>query len=119
MVTAIVIPIIFVYFYWISVKERKRHEELWLAAATVEPEAILSGQIKDVLHDRQRFYYSRWHFVYEIKLQTQTGMTTVKKRTPLTKDLTIEQFTIGDTIRVFGRWENSEFYFSKYVVIQK
>jgi hypothetical protein len=111
LVTAIVIPIICFYFYWMTRKEMREQDLKWLAAGNVLHEAVLTGQIKDIVEEKQKYYRHRYIFVQELKLQTETKTVYVKKITPLTKDLSIESFNIGDFIKVIGMWEGTQFYF--------
>jgi hypothetical protein len=114
MVTAIVIPIICLYFYWLTKKEMQENDRKWLAASEVREEALLTGEIKSITEEKQRFYYHRYIFVQEIKLQTKTKLIKAKKITPLQKNTQINSFTIGDIIRIYGHWEGSNFYFNHY-----
>lgn len=114
MVTAIVIPIVCLYFYWLTKKEMRENDSKWLAAADVREEAILTGEIKSITEEKQRFYYHRYIFVQEIKLQTETKLIKAKKISPLQKNTQIDSFTIGDVIRVYGHWEGSNFHFNHY-----
>jgi hypothetical protein len=116
-VTAIVIPIICLYFFLITRKELKEHDIKWLAAGEVRHEAVLTGEIKDISSEKQRFYYHRYLFVQELKLQTGLKLIKVKKITPIQKNVKIEEFHIGDIIRVYGSWEGSQFLFNNYEMI--
>jgi hypothetical protein len=117
MVTAIVIPIICLYFYWITRKEMKENDIKWLKAGEVQQEAILTGEIKSINEEKQRFYYHRYLFVQELKLQTKTKLIIVKKITPIEKNAKINAFTIGEYIRVYGGWKGNQFYFKHYETI--
>ncbi|MEH7493268.1 hypothetical protein V7177_13575, partial [Neobacillus niacini] len=66
MVTAVVIPIICLYFYWITRKEMKLNDSKWLASAEVRKEAVLTGEIRSVNREKQRFYYHRYTLLYEL-----------------------------------------------------
>jgi hypothetical protein len=116
-VTAIVIPIICLYFFLITRKELKEHDIKWLAAGEVRHEASLTGEIKDISSEKQRFYYHRYLFVQELKLQTGLKLIKVKKIIPIQKNVKIEEFHIGDIIRVYGSWERSQFLFNNYEII--
>jgi hypothetical protein len=116
MVTAIVIPIICLYFYLLTKKEMKEHDEKWVKAGDVTHEAVLTGEIKSIVEEKQRFYYHRYLYVQTLQLQTSTKLITAKKITPLTRNLIIESFTIGDIIRVYGSWESNKFLFNQYTI---
>lgn len=117
MVTAIVIPIICLYFYWLTRKEMKEQDEKWLAVSKIPQESILVGEIKNLTEEKQRFYYHRYIFVQTLKLQTSTKLITAKKMTPLTKNREVHSFTVGEKIRLLGKWEGSTFLFSHFEVV--
>lgn len=119
MVTAIVIPIICLYFYWLTKKEMKEHDRKWITAGDVSHEAVLTGEIKSIEEEKERFYYHRYIYVQTIQLQTATKLITAKKITPLTKYLIKENFAIGDVIRLCGSWENNKFVFNQYTIEKK
>jgi hypothetical protein len=119
MVTAVVIPIICLYFYWITNKEMKLNDSKWLATAEVKKEAVLTGEIKSVHQEKQRFYYHRYILVHELKLQTEWKLINVKKIIPIRNNTQIDTFSIGEVIRVYGCWEGNYFHFNEFEVIHK
>jgi hypothetical protein len=114
MVTAIVIPIICLYFYWITRREMKVNDQKWLALAEVKKESVLTGQIMSINEEKQRFYYHRYMFIQELKLQTETKRIIAKKISPVRNNVKIDTFSIGDVIRIYGRWEGNHFHFSDF-----
>ncbi|MCM2533523.1 hypothetical protein NDK43_15425 [Neobacillus pocheonensis] len=117
MVTAIVIPIVCLYFLWITRKEMKAQEQKWLAVGNIRKESVLTGQIKSSTEEKQRFYHNRFIYVQELKLQTEIKQITIKKMTPVTKAAKIEAFTVGDVIRIYGCWDGNQFYFDEFEVV--
>jgi hypothetical protein len=117
MVTAIVIPIICLYFFWITRKEMKVQEEKWLAVGNIRKEAVITGEIKSSTAEKQRFYHNRFIYVQELKLQTVSKQIIVKKMTPVTNNAKIKPFTVGDTVRIYGSWDGTQFYFHEFEVI--
>lgn len=117
MVTAIVIPIILFYFFWLTKKEMKAQELKWLEIENVRKESVLTGEIKNTTVEKQRFYHHRFIYVQEILLQTETKLITIKKRMPITKDTQLETFKPGEYIKVYGSWQGKEFYFKDYEVL--
>lgn len=112
MVTAIVIPILCVYFFWITKKEMKQQDHKWLQAGVIVEDAVVSGVIKEVKTEKQRFYYNRYLYVQELKLQTDTTFLVVKKVTPLTDHVSLEDFHVGEKLRVYGSFRGEDFYIS-------
>jgi hypothetical protein len=117
MVTAVVIPIICLYFYWITRKEMKLNDSKWLAAAEVKKEAVLTGEIKSINTEKQRFYYHRYILVYVFTLQTETKLIKAKKIIPLKDNIELDSFSIGEVIRIYGSWEGNHFYFNEFQLV--
>lgn len=117
MVTAVVIPIICLYFYWITRKEMKLNDRKWLASAEVIKEAVVSGEIKSINTEKQRFYYHRYILVYVFTLQTETKLIKAKKIIPLTNNIELDSFSIGEEIRIYGSWERNYFHFNEYQIV--
>jgi hypothetical protein len=117
MVTAIVIPIICLYFFWLTRKEMNEQDQKWLDISNVQEEAVITGQIYDLVEEKQRFYYNRYIYVQELTLQTEIKSIKLKKITPYTKDINLDPFTVGTTIRAYGKWEGNDFVFNHFEVI--
>jgi len=116
MVTAILIPIICLYFFWLTRKERNEQDRKWKKSGDVREEAVLSGKLIDITEEKQRFYYHRYVMVQSIKLQTATKVITAVKTTPITPDVKKDTFTVGETVRLYGSWEGSRFLFNNWVI---
>ncbi|MFL6562238.1 MAG: hypothetical protein ACJ8MO_39830 [Bacillus sp. (in: firmicutes)] len=114
MVTAIVIPIICLYFFWLTKKEMREHDTKWLDTGHVQQEAIIIGEIKSIIEEKQRFYYHRYIYVQSLKLQTDTKLVTAQKITPITNTFNKESFKVGVVIRVYGKWDQNKFIFNQY-----
>jgi hypothetical protein len=119
MVTAVVIPILCLYFYWITRKEMKLNDSKWLASAEVAKEAVLTGEIKSINQEKQRFYYHRYILIYELTLQTETKLIKAKKIIPIRNNIEIEidTFSVGEVIRIYGSWERNHFHFNEYQMV--
>ena len=86
MVTAILIPIICLYFFWLTRKERIENDRKWLETGNVRQEAVVTGEIKGITEEKQRFYYHRYIVVQSIKLQTSTKVITAIKTIQFYRD---------------------------------
>lgn len=117
MVTAVVIPIICLYFYWITRKEMKLNDSKWLALAEIKKEAVVTGEIRSISTEKQRFYYHRYILVYELTLQTETKLIKAKKIIPIKNNMEIAAFSIGEVIRVYGSWAGNHFHFNEYQIV--
>lgn len=119
MVTAILIPIICFYFYWVTRKEMKENDRIWLNFATLQEEAILSGTVLQILESKRRFYYHRYIHVIDLQLQTETKTISVKRITPYTKQTESVSLKVGDNVKLFGSWKENEFRFLRFEIIKK
>jgi hypothetical protein len=117
MVTAVVIPILFLYFFWITRKEMKLNDSKWLAAAEVAKEAVLTGEIKSINQEKQRFYYHRYILLYELTLQTETKLIKAKKIIPIRNNIEIDTFSVGEVLRIYGSWDGNHFHFNEYQLV--
>lgn len=94
----------------------KENDIKWLEAGHVHQEAILTGEIKDILEEKQRFYNHRYIYVQSLKLQTETKLITAQKITPVTTQFNKESFNVGEVLRVYGSWDNNKFLFNQYKI---
>lgn len=113
MITAILVPIILIYFYYLTKKESKAFDEKWLKLAFVNEEAILTGKIVHIKEEKQRYYYSRSIHVLEIKLQTPIYTIMAKKITPSHIPVESPNIQKGDTVTLYGNWEEEIFQISR------
>lgn len=114
MVTAIAVPIICLYFYWVTKKEFKAHHQQWLNLNQVEEEAIITGKIIDIYIEKQRFYYYRFIWIVEVKLQTNTNVVNIKKHIPHTKEVILPNLEVGNLVRFYGNWKQGHFEFNRF-----
>jgi len=114
MVTAIVIPIICIYFFLLTRKEMKENDTKWKNAGNFNEEAVVEGIIKSISTEKQRFYYQRFIFVQELQVETGTLSIAVKKVIPLTKNFVSDEFQIGKRYQFVGQWKQKQFYCNRY-----
>ncbi|WP_442599373.1 hypothetical protein [Neobacillus sp. D3-1R] len=117
MVTAILIPAILFYFYWLSRKELKEYEKKWNNLNNLHEEAIVTGEILQLTVTKKRFYYHRFIQVMEIQLKTETKTIPVKRITPYRKSNESVKLKSGNFVRLYGNWQENEFQFLRYDVI--
>jgi hypothetical protein len=115
MVTAILVPIILFYFYYLTKKDAKTFDEKWTALSNVTEEAILTGKIVNIKEEKQRFYYTRYVYILEISLQTSVHTVTAKKITPGNTPPQHHNLNKGQIITLYGNWEKEEFQISRII----
>lgn len=119
MVTAILIPIICIYFYWVTKKERKESHQKWLDLKNLHEEAIISGEVVNIEVNRKKFYYNRYVHVTDIQLKTNSKSINVKRVIPIINEVEPCQLKIGDSVRLYGNWKENEFRFLRYELVVK
>lgn len=113
MVTAIVIPIICIYFFWITRKEMKEHKEKWLQLENVLEESIILGTVKEIKIEKQRYYYHLYVQVVELLLQTKNQTIRVQRILPYQKTEPPFTYRIGDDVQLYGNWKENKFRFNR------
>lgn len=109
MVTAIVIPIVLAYFYWLTKKEMQSNYLEWIDLENIPEEAIVSGKIIEVTEYKERFYYHRFNHITVLRIDTGAKELTVKKVTPLRKGSVPPHFNEGEMVHVYGNWKQGFF----------
>lgn len=119
MVTAIVIPIVLIYFYWLTRKEMHENYDEWIKLEDIPEEAIVSGKIIDVSERKERFYYHRFNHIFILKIQTGVKELIVKKVTPLRKGARIPVFKEGEIVHLYGNWKEGQFSINRAIKQEK
>lgn len=113
MVTAILIPLICLYFLWLSIKEAKENEKKWLEAGKANEEAIVEGTISSVTLEKQKYYYHRYLIVQELTIKATSGLVKARVIKPLTKDAVINEYHPGEEVRLYGSWQKNWFHVNR------
>lgn len=114
MVTAIIIPILCIYFFWITKKEMKKQKEKWMQLENIVEEAIVVGVIKEIHEERQRFYYHYYVLVTDLVVQTEHKSLRVSRMIPLYKNVQpFFHYQMGDKVRLYGNWKEDIFRFTR------
>ncbi len=109
MVTAIVIPILIGYFYWITIKEAKKQKERWKNVSMVPSEARVEGTILSLHTEKKRFYHQLYILETTFRIQSYKEITTVVYKQPYTPASTPPPYSKGDILQVVGSWDGEQF----------
>ncbi|WP_108669816.1 hypothetical protein [Peribacillus acanthi] len=115
MVTAIVIPIICIYFYFLTKREMKQNKTRWLESGQVKEESVLVGVIENISHHKERYY--RNHFVMITKLQIRSNekLHVVQFTTPMTNDWELPPLKNEQYVTFYGTWNQSILLANRFV----
>jgi len=113
MVTAIVIPIICLYFYWLTKREMKAQEQKWHSIGQVSEEYVVKGKVISVNGEKQKFHFSRHIYVYTLVILADRRRITAIKSFPV-KGNQIPTLSVNteDTVLVYGGWREHQFMIS-------
>jgi hypothetical protein len=116
MVAAIVIPMIFLYFLYITMKERKRRIEKWQQIGDIKEETFLSGKVIQSLTRSKRFVGK--YYISETTLLVKRDYETYKAilRLPITPSYEAIHIDGETLITCYGYWDNKIFYFGRYKI---
>ncbi|MEA3318840.1 MAG: hypothetical protein U9Q88_02350 [Bacillota bacterium] len=109
MVTAIVIPILIGYFYWITKNEAKKQKERWKNLSHVPSEARVEGKLLSIHTENKRFYHQLYLLETTCRIQNDNGLITVVYRQPFTTTSNPPSFSKGDQLQIVGSWDGEVF----------
>lgn len=109
MVTAIVIPILIIYFYWITKKEAVKQKQNWETLDDIKLEARIQGTIDSISVEKKRFYHQYYMMVTTLRIEDRTQSYTVIRKQPFTKAWLPMALCKGDIVQAYGQWEKDIF----------
>jgi hypothetical protein len=116
MIAAIVIPILFLYFLYITLKERKRKYEEYLKLDDIKEEALISGQIIQINTKSKTFVGEHDVTITSILLigENSTQYKAVKTSPSTTTTPTLKE---GFQVVCYGYWKKDLFIFYRFKTI--
>ncbi|WP_223700353.1 hypothetical protein [Sutcliffiella deserti] len=110
MVTAIVIPALLIYFYWITRKEFAKQRTKWKSLGSIKLEARVSGEVCHIATIKKRYFYNYFLMVTTIKLRDQHRSYTIVWQQPFTEAWDPPSIQKGDHVHIYGAWNKDVFY---------
>ncbi|MFC4320303.1 hypothetical protein [Litchfieldia salsa] len=115
MVAAILIPIIFIYFFIKSKKEANKYHREWITMTDIRIDSSVIGTVSQIFTQKERFYYNKFLFETTLIIQTTEGRTIkLKKIEPITPEFTPPLFLPGEQLAFYGFWDQDYFRFSLF-----
>jgi hypothetical protein len=110
LIAMIVIPLLFLYFFFCTKKEYDKQHSCWKTIGAVPEEARLTGKATKVMKDRQRFFQSKYIYVLEIHLFDGKKTYKVVKKEPIFQSrTTLTDVEVGETVACLGQWQDHSF----------
>jgi len=116
MATAIAILGLFVYFYFISKKERQQYYGKWLNIGNVPEDSLIEGIVIDVQEKKERFYQNYYIVNIDVILQTDRKKIVARRQIPANNYVHKPMFHPGQTIVCYGQWKSDVFLFQSFNV---
>lgn len=119
MVTAVVIPILIIYFYWITRKEAGKQKERWENLCKFPLESRVEGKVIQLNTERKHFYHQLYTLDTTIRIQGSDKTITVVHKQPFMSSTQSPSISLGEHIIVNGRWENDLFLVGEIITKNK
>ncbi|PLT27705.1 hypothetical protein [Peribacillus deserti] len=115
MVTAIVIPAICIYFFWLTKRELKAQESKWKSLGYVNEDYLVKGKVVSMKSEKQKFHYGRYIYVFTFVIATDSGRITAIKKLPAREDNDFPSmpFQTEERVLVYGEWREHQFVINR------
>ncbi|WP_078430634.1 hypothetical protein [Alkalihalobacterium alkalinitrilicum] len=116
MVTAIVIPILFVVFYFIVKRNNASYEQKWKEVGAIQEQVIVSGKLTRYFIEKKKFYHHR--YIWSIQLFILDHQQTIKVifEKPAVSDTPPLDVSTNGTLKCYGQWDGSNFLANRIIV---
>lgn len=115
-VALVIIPLLFLYFFFKTKREKKEQHQQWLSIGHVPESYTITGDINRIVYGKERFYYKKEINVYDLTIKTDKKIIKVIKKEPFLGD-NIQQFSTGMRVRCLGEWNDDHFLANRIVEI--
>ncbi|MBM7659491.1 hypothetical protein JOC85_000258 [Bacillus mesophilus] len=116
MVAAVVIPLLFLYFLVITIKDRRQKYEDYLNLDTIKEEAFISGKVLQIDTKTRAFVGKHYVNIVTILLHNKEHQAYQKAIRTSTTSIEPQVFTEGTEVICYGYWEKDVFIFNRFRV---
>lgn len=111
-IATVLIPILIIYFYRLTTKEKRTYYQKWQKINNVSRNATIKGKVIRVASRREKFYQNLYIYVTELWIETTNNqkVTAIKKEQVIEERLP-DQFNKGDYVSLEGQWDDKTFLF--------
>ncbi|WP_339145696.1 MULTISPECIES: hypothetical protein [unclassified Sutcliffiella] len=118
MVTAIVIPVLILYFYWITRKEAAKQKARWENLCDIPLESRVEGKVVDLHTEKKHFYHQLFTLDTTIRIQNINKTITIVYKQPYTESNSPPSLMPGDELMIHGMWEDDLFRAGEILTIK-
>ena len=119
MVTGILIPLVCLYFYWLTKKEWKQRKAAWKNVVHVEEQARVIGKIQAIAQHREKFYVGLYLDVYAIELLHDGKMMKAFRKYPEGSEQPNFENLLFKEVTLLGRWSGDAFLINRILIKEK
>ncbi len=115
MIAAIVIPILFIFFYFTVKRNNAAYEKRWRNVGDINEQLTLSGTLERSFVEKKRFYHHRYIWNFQIYLKDKHELIKVIYEKPALTDIPPLKLTTHDKIKCYGQWNGKNFLANRIV----
>jgi hypothetical protein len=119
MVTAIVIPVLILYFYWITRKEAAKQKKRWENLCDFPLESRVEGTVVELHTEKKRFYHQLYTLDTTIRIQNSNKPITIVYKQPFTESNSPPFVMRGDELIILGMWEDDLFRAGEILTVKR
>lgn len=116
MVTAILIPLICIYFYWLTRSEWKRKKYEWENISHIVEYSRLIGEIQAITKEQEKFYYGLYLDVYILEVLHNGKTIQAMRKLPVNFEQPHFEDLINKKVALYGKWEQHVFLINRIVL---
>ncbi|MDF2556199.1 MAG: hypothetical protein K0R71_27 [Bacillales bacterium] len=117
MVTAILIPLICIYFYWLTKKEWTLKKKEWENAGTIPEHSRLIGEIQTITIESEKFYMGLYLIVFILEVKHNGKTTKAMKKLPVGSEQHHFEEFLYQKVALYGKWDGPIFLLNRIVLL--
>ncbi len=115
MVAAIVIPILFIVFYFIVKRNNASYEQKWKEVGKIREQITLTGNLERFFVEKKRFYQHRYIWHVQLYLKENKNVIKVIFEKPAQTDELPIQLSINEKVKCYGHWDQKTFLANRII----
>lgn len=112
-VAAIVIPILFIYFYFLTSREKSKQIYKWKRVGVVPEESRIMGKVDSIQQSTERFYQNYKVVLFIFTITSDDKRIRAVKKMPLGDEVPAVDIDKTTPVIMTGRWNKQTFLINK------